>query len=623
MTLGVWFPFVGTEAYYTGTGTSTLVPEIFPVAINGRPYLVDVKSGEYTRQFDQRVRDSQDTSTAPGESAISPQGLWRRGQNSWHLGAGQQYADVADSQDFRFYKSKGVNPWSKGELTLLNATKRSLESANTNLFTCVVESGGTEYLYVADGNTVKFSSNPYAASPTWTSITTATSGTLPTTTITGLETNGSTVYIAWTSHDIWYTTPGSTSATFFYPTGGSGTGKTYNAFGYAKGRGWAAVDQDLYQIGLQSGSHVIFYDNPDTTFRWVGAAAGQNAVYAAGYAGDKSLIYKITIKADGTSDVPIVALELPVGEVVSAIHGYLGFILIGSNRGVRFCSTDNSNNLIAGSLIPTTGAVNDFTEADRFVWFGYTNYDGTSSGLGRLDLSNFVSPNTPAHATDLMYTSTAAVASVSSIGGKRVFGISGVGVVVEDSDNLVASGTIETGLYQWGIPDRKFAPRVDIRVEPLVGSVSAEVAVENGGYNSIGIHSDAGDTEHTFIAPENKFITAGYRFTLTRATAVTGPTLIRWMSRAYAAPTRSRLISVPVLLHERHNINNKDYYFDVALERDLLEELVANPTIITYQEKDDQFSVIVEDCRWIPRLVSGTDWLWEGTMVVIMRTITE
>ena len=73
MTLGVWFPFVGTEAYYTGTGTSTLVPEIFPVAINGRPYLVDVKSGEYTRQFDQRVRDSQDTSTAPGESAISPQ----------------------------------------------------------------------------------------------------------------------------------------------------------------------------------------------------------------------------------------------------------------------------------------------------------------------------------------------------------------------------------------------------------------------------------------------------------------------------------------------------------------------------------------------------------------------
>jgi len=620
--LPVSFPFTGTGAYYTGTGTSTLVPEIFPVAINGRPYMVDVKSGEFTRQFDQRVRDSQDTSTAPGESAISPQGLWRRGQNSWHFGAGQQYADTAESQDYRFYKSKGVDPWTKGQLTLLNATKLALSTSNTNLMTCVVSSGGTEYLYVADGSTVKFSSNPFAASPTWTSITTATSGTLPTTAITGLETNGSNVYIAWTNNDIWYTTPGSTSATYFYPTSGTAN-QTYEAFGYAKGRGFAAVAQDLYQIGVGSGSHTIFYDNPDATFRWVGAAGGQNAVYAAGYSGAKSLVYKITIKTDGTLDVPVVALELPVGEVVSAIHGYLGFILIGSNKGVRFCSTDSQNNLIAGALIPTTGAVNDFTEQDRFVWFTYTNYDGTSSGLGRLDLSNFISTNTPAHATDLMYNNTAAVKSVSSIGGKRAFTISGIGVVVEDDENLVASGTIETGLYQWGIPDRKFAPRVDIRVEPLVGSIGAEVVVENGGYTSIGTHADEGDTERTFLAPENKFITAGYRFTLNRDSAADGPVFLRWMSRAYAAPTRSRLISVPLLIHERHNINNKDYYFDVALERDLLEELVANPTIVTYQEKDDQFSVIIEDCRWIPRLVSGTDWLWEGTMVVIMRTITE
>lgn len=622
MALPVSFPFTGTGAYYTGTGTSTLVPEIFPVAINGRPYMVDVKSGEFTRQFDQRVRDSQDTSTAPGESAINPQGLWRRGQNSWHFGAGQKYADTAESQDFRFYKSKGVDPWTKGQLTLLNATKLSLSTSNTNLFTCVVSSGGTEYLYVADGNTVKFSSNPFAASPTWTSITTGSPSALPTTAITGLETNGANVYIGWENNDIWYTTPGSTTATFFYAPNPD-NGKTYYAFGYAKGRGFAAHGPDIHQPAIASPTHAVFYDNPDTTFTWVGFAGGQNAVYGAGYSGAKSLVYKITIKTDGTLDVPVVALELPVGEVVSSIHGYLGFILIGSNKGVRFCSTDNNSNLVAGALIPTTGAVNDFTEQDRFVWFTYTNYDGTSGGLGRLDLSNFIAPNTPAYATDLMYNNTAAVKSVSSIGGKRVFTISGVGVIVEDSNNLVTSGSIETGLYQWGIPDRKFAPRVDIRVEPLVGSVSAEVVVENGGYTSIGTHSDAGDTEHTFLAPENKFITAGYRYTLTRATAVTGPVLLRWMSRAYAAPTRSRLLSVPLLIHERHNINNKDYYFDVALERDLLEELVANPTIVTYQEKDDVFSVIIEDCRWIPRLVSGTDWLWEGTMVVIMRTITE
>lgn len=612
MTLGVSFPFVGTGAYYTGTGTSALVPEIFPVAINGRPYMVDVKSGEYTRQFDQRVRDSQDTSTAPGESAINPQGLWRRGQNSWHLGAGQQYADVADSQDYRFYKSKGVDPWTKGELTLLNATKLSLASATTTS-NMVVQDGR---VYVSLNGDVKYTTDPYASSPTWSDCTGEPGGTCV-----SMATNGDVIYFGFANDGIRKLDP-AVSISAISGTKFINTTDNYYMLGFAKGFMFGAHDHQLRNI-QNSGSNAVVISPFETAFTWVGVATGQNAVYAAGYSNKKSLVYKVTIKADGTLDTGSVALELPTGEVATSISGYLGSILLGTNKGVRYCTTDSSNNLIAGALIPTSGDVKKFTSEGRFTWFTWSNYDGTSSGLGRLDLSNFIAPNTPAFATDLMYTSTANVLNVVTFNNKHCFVISGVGVIAEDSDNLVASGTIETGIYQWGIPDRKFAPRVDIRVEPLVGSVSAEVAVENGGYNSIGTHSDAGDTEHTFIAPENKFITAGYRFTLTRATAVTGPTLIRWMSRAYAAPIRSRLISVPVLLHERHNINNKDYYFDVALERDLLEELVANPTIITYQEKDDQFSVIVEDCRWIPRLVSGTDWLWEGTMVVIMRTITE
>ncbi len=612
MTLTVSFPFVGTSAFYTGTATSTLVPEIFPVAINGRPYMVDVKSGEFTRQFDQRVRDSQDTSTAPGESAISPQGLWRRGQNSWHFGAGQKYSDTADAQDFRFYKSKGVDVWTKGQLTLLNGTKLSLASSATSS-NMVVQDGR---VYVSLNGDVKYTTDPYASSPTWSDCTGEPGGTCN-----AMATNGDVIYFGFANDGIRKLDP----AVSISAISGSkfiNTTDNYTMLGFAKGYMFGAHDHQLRNI-QNSGSNAVVITPFDTAFTWVGVATGQNAVYAAGYAQKKSLIYKITIKSDGTLDTGSVALELPTGEVVTAISGYLGNILIGTNKGVRYCSTDSNSNLIAGALIPTSGDVKKFTSNGKFTWFTWSNYDGTSTGLGRLDLSTFIAPNTPAFATDLMYTSTANVLNVVTFNDKHCFVVSGVGVVAEDSDNLVASGTLETGLYQWGIPDRKFAPRVDIRVEPLVGSISAEVQVENAGFTSIGIHSDAGDTEHTFLAPEAKFITAGYRFTLTRATAVTGPTLIRWMSRAYAAPTRSRLISVPVLIHERHSINNKDYYFDVALERDLLEELVANPTIITYQEKDDQFSVIVEDCRWIPRLVSGTDWLWEGTMVVIMRTITE
>lgn len=614
--------FTGGPGFYSGTGTSTLVPDVFPVAINGRPYMIDRKAQAFVREFEPRVRDSSDDSTSPGEAAISTEGLWRRGQKSWHFGAGQFYADDADAQDYRFYKSKGVNPWVKGRLTLLNDTRVSLVSANTNLHMCTVRSGGTEYVYVADGGVLRFSSNPTADTPTWTAVTTATSGSLPTTAITSIETNGTNVFIAWTNNDIWYTTPGSTTATFFYPTTGT-TGKTYTAFSYAKARGWAAVGPALYDIPIGSGAHTPYYTNPDTTFTWVGVAGGQGAAYAAGYSGDKSVIYKIGITEGVLDTAPTVALELPLGEVVSSISAYLGFILIGSNKGLRYCSADGNDNLVAGALIPTSGSVNDFVADDKFVWFTWSNYDGVSSGLGRLDMSRFIAANTPAFATDLMYTNTGVVRSVTSHGGNRLFCIAGVGVVSENPGVLVPSGSIETGNFTWDIVDPKFAPRFDIRVTPLVGSVSVSAALDNGDYETIGVHADPGDTQHTYIAPETNFIEAAYKITLTRATTTTGPTFTRWMSRAYAAPKRSRIITLPLLIHEHMNIHGKDFYFDVTLERDELEALADNPRIVTYQERGHTLSVIVENTQFQANFSSGDDWLWEGTMIVQMRTVAE
>jgi hypothetical protein len=612
-------PFTNTPAFFTGTGQTTLVPSVYPVAINGRPYMIDQKSGEFQRGYEPRVRDSQDISTAPGEAAINPGGLWRRGQDSWHLGAGQQYADTADAQDFRFYKSKGINPWVKGQCSLLNTTKRALESANTNLFMSVVESSGTTYLYVADGSTLKYTTDPFAATPSWTSVTTGSPGTA----ITGLETNGTNVFIGYTNNDIYYTTPGSSSVTFFYPTSGT-TGQTYTGFGFAKGWGIASVTNKLYVIGLGSGGHTVHYTHPDTSFRWFGAAGGQNAVYAAGHSGKKSIIYKMTLKADATGlDQPIAALELPLGEEVESIHGYLGFILLGSNKGVRFCSTDSSNNLVAGPLIPTPYPVYDFVAEDKYVWFGYTNYDGTSGGLGRLDLSTFTGTNTPAYATDLMYDSTAAVKSVTEYTGKRIFSMSGVGVIVEDTSSLVASGTLELGTYRWGIPDRKFVARVDVRSEPLKGSITAYLSNDEEDYDDLGAWATANDTENTFAGSDTKTIEAKFKLALTRDAVVTdGPVLTRWMARAYAAPFRSQTFSVPVLLHSKIKLRNgKEVTLDVQEEQDTLDDLLANPRIILLQLGTAVHSVIVEDIRWVPVDASGNKWEWDGTAVVSMRSV--
>ena len=696
MSLTFTIPFVGTPAFYTGTSSSSLVPDVFPVAINGRPYMVDMKSGQLARGFEQRVRDSVDQSTAPGEAAINPGGLWRRGEVSWHYGAGQKYADTAESQDYRFYKSKGVNVWTKGQLTLLNTTKLSYGSASTTSH-MVVQDGR---VYVSLNGDVRYSTDPYTSisatvtnvsasagtityttsaahgftagqvvditgivptaynltgatlatasgtsftitngatgtfvsggsavqRPFWTAVVDEAGGTAaPTGSVQAMATDGNDVYLAFPSDGVrkvdTSVDPAIISNTRFN-TGAGSASHDYYMLGFAKGYMFGAHDQNLRQIsGAGATTDRITID--DTTFRWVGVATGQNAVYAAGYVGKKSLIYKITIKADGTLDSGVVALELPTGEVVTAISGSLGFILIGTNKGVRFCSTDSNSNLVAGQIIPTSGPVKKFTSTDRFVWFTWSNYDGVSTGLGRLDLSTFTSANTPAFATDLMYTSTADVLNLITFDDKHCFVVSGIGVIAEDTANLVASGSIETGHYRWGIPDRKFVAKVDTRSLPLTGTIESYMALDGGNYALLGTWEGSGDTENSFSGSDDHTIEAQFKFVLNRQSALVGPTLTRWAARAYAAPFRSQFFRVPVLIHDRINVHGKDYYFDVNEELGELRQLIVLPRIVTLQINYETISVIVEDIEWVPVDSAERDWIWQGTATVTMRSVEE
>lgn len=118
-------------------------------------------------------------------------------------------------------------------------------------------------------------------------------------------------------------------------------------------------------------------------------------------------------------------------------------------------------------------------------------------------------------------------------------------------------------------------------------------------------------------------IEAAYKLTLARSTATTGPTLTRWMSRAFASPVRSEIITLPVILHEMVRVHDRDYFLDVEQEREFIRNLVKSPSIVTYQERNGTESVIVEDVEWRPLDSSRSDWLWEGTAVITLRTVTE
>jgi hypothetical protein len=608
-------PFLPSPSLYTGGASTKLVPDVFPVAINGRPYLVDQRSGQFARGFEARVRDSVDQSTAPGEAAINPQGLWRRGEVSWHFGAGQKYADTAEAQDYRFFSSKGVNPWTKGQLTLLNATKQALSSAGTRLPMVVA---GT-HLYVGDGNDLKYTTDPFASSPSWTSVTT---GAPAGEEVLSLATDGTTVFVAYDDNAVYSTAIGGASVAQYYPTSGSTT-YDVTAMEYCKGRLFAGHDNHIHTVPVSGGSHSAFFEHPNSSFLFTGFASGQNAIYAAGHANNTSLIYKITIKTDGTLDVPVVALELPVGEIVYSIHGYLGAIIIGTNKGVRYATADSNSNLNAGALIPTANPVRCFTSEDRFVWFGWSNYDGSSTGLGRLDLATAVAPNTPAHASDLMHASTNNVLSCVTYGSKRIFAVSGAGIYVEDADNLVATGEIVSGTYRWGIPDRKFVAKLDVRTTPLVGEVTPFISLDNATYEALTPHAVSGTTEHVATGQQTKFIEGRFKFELDRATATTGPTMTRWMARAYATPARSEVFRVPLLMHKTLKVKDAEYDLDVNYELSLLRDLIQNPRVITYQENAETYSVILEDMQF--NIEDGLERTWnlEGTCIVTMRSVQD
>jgi hypothetical protein len=605
--------FRPAPAFYSGTGSTQLVPDIFPVAINGRAYMIDTAANAFTRQFDARVRDSVDQSAEPGESAINPQGLWRRSQSSWHYGAGQKYSDTSDAEPFRFNESKGVNVWDKGRLSLLSDTDKVYSTSGTNLYATTA----ANLMYGTDGQSVKYTTD-------FVSISTVT-GTAASN-IFSIASDGYNVFYSYANGDIDQTDAGIGSSSAFI------TGIEAGKLAYVKGRlmvaGQAADKHKIWNITTAPGSSA---NNPsplmthrNTEFTWVGFAAGQTHIYAAGHAGNISLVYKIEIEADASVlTAPVVAAELPQGEIIQEIYGYLGYIVIGTNTGFRFCSADSAGNLIVGPRIDIGSAVKAFAGIGQYIYFSWTNYDSTSTGIGRMDISVFISTNQPAYASDLMATAQGEVQAIHEFNDKPLFTVSGEGVFVPDATDLVTSGYLTSGVYRWGVPDAKFIPKLDLRCLPLAGSITMSIAEDNGTYFDLPAFSTSGAKDKTFDGRENKVFEAEIKVALARGSTTTGPTVTRWMARAYAAPLRSQIFSVPIIMHHKLSIGGREYWQDVDFEMRQLRDLVENPRVVSYQENEETFAVVIENVQWQALKDSTTHnrWDWEGTAIVVMRSV--
>jgi hypothetical protein len=196
--------------------------------------------------------------------------------------------------------------------------------------------------------------------------------------------------------------------------------------GWVKQRLVAGIGTSIYELTGALGTTTLptaIYTHPNTGWEWTSISEGGSAIYAAGYAGGTSAIYKFVLSTAGvmpTLTSGIVAAQLPIGEIVYKIESYLGYLMIGTNKGMRVASiSDTTGDLSYGPLIfEDTNGVYDFAFRDKYVWA--TGTIGTSPGLYRVDLGAEIESLRFAYAKDTYLSGVTGYAtSVDFIGNSN------------------------------------------------------------------------------------------------------------------------------------------------------------------------------------------------------------
>ena len=130
----------------------------YDVAIDGMPFISAISDQRpYVRQTAPFRKQQFDNQAEPGEQSLT--GWWLRSQSSFHYGAGIKFYGPAQDESlrFQFNKSKGVDIWEKGQVTLLNDTTQvSTSSVSTSVAKVITANDGTnDIFFIADGPDIK------------------------------------------------------------------------------------------------------------------------------------------------------------------------------------------------------------------------------------------------------------------------------------------------------------------------------------------------------------------------------------------------------------------------------------------------------------------------------------
>jgi hypothetical protein len=408
---------IATTNTWQNTGDS------YDCAIAGIPFLTAISDERPYQRATSPFRKQQfDSQRDPGEQSLST--WWLRSQSSFHAGEGilfydplaNPYSTTIASNSYRIKESYGVDIWTQGQVTLLHDTSQghiTTQQINTNSRTGQhlrsVTYNGTNGVLLHDGYDI----DRISVSGTLDHWVDQAAGQDK---VYSLCDDGKFAY--WITNDAStgkleinkkLLTAASTTAPTPIATA-SAIAVTNAVIDYVKQRLVFTANNFVYEMPSSATAFnqaVLVYTHPSTSFTFSSITESGTAVYIAGYEGIKSSIFRFSLDST-TGSMPVLtsaitAAEMPVGEIINKIYEYLGYMMIGTNKGIRVAEIKADGSLTYGPLIvELEHGCYDFAARDRFVWCA-SGVSTIEPGLIRIDLSNEIEPLRFAYANDLFY----------------------------------------------------------------------------------------------------------------------------------------------------------------------------------------------------------------------------
>jgi hypothetical protein len=383
---------------------------------------------------------------------------------------------------------------------------------------------------------------------------------------------------------------------------------------WVKGRIILAADNKVYELTPSTSSLPSpIFTHTNTSYTFTSIAESGAAIYIAGYAGVQSSIYKFTLSDAGaitSLTSAVVAAQMPDGELIYAIKQYLGYMMIGTSKGIRAAviSPDDGSISYGPLIAETEQPVYDFTFRDRFCWATANVND--KAGLIRLDLSEQISPLRFAYAHDLFTNvENKECKGVAFLGtsDRKIFSVNSDYNYVESDTTLVETGYIRTGFIRYATIESKYFKFLKVRGDLGSGTIDVSTVTNNEVVTFLyNVAAEASNLDLGIARPIGAQEYLAFKFTLYRDSVDTtkGAIMSGYQVKALPAIEKQRLIQFPLYCYdvEMDKYNNivgseDDRAFDRISE---LEEIEKTGNIVTIQDfrTDETYSALIEEIRF-------------------------